>query len=391
MQRTQQQRQRQEQQQLQQREQQQQPPAKPGTGRHTVIKAETAAAAAAPAAAGAAGGAANARRAGGAGSGGAPAAATDSSWRADYNRTDVKHGRFGDDERAAIAAAIQEYAEERGLPYALGECDWLVERAAAGHKRGAITAIAAALPQRTRKAVWQFVRANYTPTEAQGKWSATEDARLLALYSELGPKWKEIGGRLGRLDRACRDRARDLNYGQPLNTGRWGEDEVDMLQNLVASYRQAVALTPQGDAPRTISDSLLPSEGTEARPVACTTLDNIDWTFVARQMGTRTSRQCAEKWHAGLAPTMVEAGQWGRGDDKRLINSLAAAGAAEAYQVAWGSLVPGRTAEQCQRRWRLVLKHLPVEVRSTFAAAVAEAAARVRQSEEKAAQQQQQQ
>jgi hypothetical protein len=44
-----------------------------------------------------------------------------SSWRADYNRTDVKHGRFGEDEKATIAAAIREYAEERGLPFSLGE------------------------------------------------------------------------------------------------------------------------------------------------------------------------------------------------------------------------------------------------------------------------------
>jgi hypothetical protein len=94
-----------------------------------------------------------------------------------------------------------------------------VDPAATGHKRGAITAIATAVPQRTRKAVWQFVRSNYTPTEVVGKWSSAEDAKLLELYAELGPKWKEIGDRLGRLDRACRDRCRDLNYGQPLNTG----------------------------------------------------------------------------------------------------------------------------------------------------------------------------
>jgi hypothetical protein len=46
---------------------------------------------------------------------------------------------------------------------------------------------------------------------------------------------------------------------------------------------------------------------------------------------------------------MIEAGQWGRGDDRRLITALAAAadkGASEAFQVDWGSLVPGRTAEQ---------------------------------------------
>jgi hypothetical protein len=46
---------------------------------------------------------------------------------------------------------------------------------------------------------------------------------------------------------------------------------------------------------------------------------------------------------------MIEAGQWGRGDDKRLITSLAATGAAEAFQVDWGSLVPGRTGEQVKQ------------------------------------------
>lgn len=53
----------------------------------------------------------------------------------------------------------------------------------------------------------------------QGKWSATEDAQLLALYKELGPKWKEIGSRLGRLDKTTRNRVEGLNYGKPFNTG----------------------------------------------------------------------------------------------------------------------------------------------------------------------------
>jgi hypothetical protein len=52
--------------------------------------------------------------------------------------------------------------------------------------------------------------------------------------------------------------------------GRWTDDEVDMLQNLVDSYRQAVALSSEGSGPRTLSNSLLPSENAEARPVACT-------------------------------------------------------------------------------------------------------------------------
>jgi hypothetical protein len=52
--------------------------------------------------------------------------------------------------------------------------------------------------------------------------------------------------------------------------GRWTDDEVDLLQNLVDSYRQAVALSAEGSGPRTLSNSLLPSENAEARPVACT-------------------------------------------------------------------------------------------------------------------------
>lgn len=43
---------------------------------------------------------------------------------------------------------------------------------------------------------------------------------------------------------------------------------------------------------------------------------------------------------------MIETGSWAKGDDKRLINALAAAGAQEEFQLDWGSLVPSRSAEQ---------------------------------------------
>ncbi|WIA29973.1 hypothetical protein OEZ86_000071 [Tetradesmus obliquus] len=270
------------------------------------------------------------------------------------------------------------------LAPAPGECGWLVERAATVHKRDAITAVAAALPQRTRQAVWQFLRGNYTPTE--GKWSAAEDAQLLALHAELGPTWTEIGSRLGRLGQAAKDRARNLNYGKPFNTGKWSDEEVDLLQSLVHSYRQALEQQTGADGPRTIHSNMLPSGASEARPVAVMTLGNISWTSVACQMGTRTSKQCRKKWHLSLATSNIESGHWGRDDDKRLIAALAAAaaatGALESHQVDWAALVAGHSAAQCQRRWLLLLRNLPVETRCCFPAAVAEAAARVQQSEE---------
>lgn len=54
--------------------------------------------------------------------------------------------------------------------------------------------------------------------------------------------------------------------GVLLPAGKWTVDEVDLLQSLVASYRQALEQQEAADGPRTISSSMLPSGATEARP-----------------------------------------------------------------------------------------------------------------------------
>ena len=53
------------------------------------------------------------------------------------------------------------------------------------------------------------------------------------------------------------------------------------------------------------------------------------------------------------------AGEWGSGDDRRLLRALLQAGAAEEFHVDWEALVPGRTSQQCRRRWRLMAKRVP--------------------------------
>jgi hypothetical protein len=72
-------------------------------------------------------------------------------WRQDYNRTDVKHGRFTEEEKAILKTALKAYAENNNLDSQ--SYDWLYEVQGVG-KRGALTEIAAALPSRNRKAVW---------------------------------------------------------------------------------------------------------------------------------------------------------------------------------------------------------------------------------------------
>lgn len=48
----------------------------------------------------------------------------------------------------------------------------------------------------------------------QGKWSSGEDTRLMELVEEKGRRWKEIGGALGRMPEACRDRWLAIRCGR---------------------------------------------------------------------------------------------------------------------------------------------------------------------------------
>lgn len=53
------------------------------------------------------------------------------------------------------------------------------------------------------------------------------------------------------------------------------------------------------------------------------------------------------------------AGEWGSGDDRRLLKGLLLCGAREEFRVPWDTVVPSRTDKQSRRRWRLMLKRVP--------------------------------
>lgn len=48
-------------------------------------------------------------------------------------------------------------------------------------------------------------------------------------------------------------------------------------------------------------------------------------------------------------------GDWGSGDDRRLLKALLRSEATHEFQVDWGNLI-ARNAAQTRRRWRLMLK-----------------------------------
>ena len=41
-----------------------------------------------------------------------------------------------------------------------------------------------------------------------------------------------------------------------------------------------------------------------------------------QSVGTRSNIQCLEKWYSQLSPSMVARGEWGSGDDRRLLRAL---------------------------------------------------------------------
>ena len=65
----------------------------------------------------------------------------------------------------------------------------------------------------------------------------------------------------------------------------------------------------------------------------------------ARNAFIRLHIICQRMLRLGCAPHAAP-GDWGSGDDRRMLRALLASGAAEEWQPDWGAVVPERTAAQ---------------------------------------------
>jgi hypothetical protein len=65
---------------------------------------------------------------------------------------------------------------------------------------------------------------------------------MMDAFRRLGPKWKAIGGLIGRLPESCRDRWRTVGAAPGKNVGRWGKDEEACLRLAVAEYDKEIGL-----------------------------------------------------------------------------------------------------------------------------------------------------
>lgn len=66
--------------------------------------------------------------------------------------------------------------------------------------------IARFIPGRTDDACSKRFREALDPRLKKDPWTPAEDTKLLQLYSQLGPKWKEVGEEMLRSGLGCRNR-----------------------------------------------------------------------------------------------------------------------------------------------------------------------------------------
>ena len=313
----------------------------------------------------------------------------ESGWRASHKRIDVKSGPYSTAEKNTIKGGVEAFARARG--FSTDDYSWIL--AGKGQRNADVLGlwkhVAAALPHRTIKSVAAAGNRMLHPDANKGKWTPAEDEELRAEVGTHGNKWAVIGVRLGRPREACRVRWREIQLGDKKASGPWQEDEEKKLVDAVKAYLAAkkaaegggegsivnfsgrrgggggglgggsiVGNTPAADDKNRVSDVPEGSPGTEKldRRVV---LDDIDWGVISKRVGTRSNVQCLEKWYDQLAPSMVERGDWGPGDDRRMLRALWLAAPAAEFEVKWGEVVGGRTAVQARRRWRLMAKAVP--------------------------------
>jgi hypothetical protein len=269
--------------------------------------------------------------------------AGEGTWRAQVKRSDIKTGQWSDEEVAKLKEAIMNYASRNG--HSTTEYDWIIgKKLSVAEGRGMWHDISGSIPHRSVKAVAAAAVRLFHPYANKGAFSPDEDDALRGLVSAHGNKWTEFSHMLKRTPESCRLRWREIKDQDSRVTGKWSEEEEEQLKSAVEKYGNGRNLGGDTNDKRML-------------------LDNINWEAVVPHVPSRNRIQCLAKWYLRMAPSMHDTGDWGPGDDKRLLKALwrcreeMGPDMLEA-QVPWGSLVDERTGDQCKRRWAYLKKEI---------------------------------
>jgi hypothetical protein len=220
------------------------------------------------------------------------------------DRTPGRTGQWAEDEDSKLKDAVQTH----------GDKDW--------------AAISALVPSRTKKQCSDRWRDTLNPSIGrangrEGKWTPVEDSKLKdAVQTHGGKDWVTISALVpGRTKKQCNNRWHNtLDPSIALTAGRdgkWTSDEDRKLKNAVQ------------------------------------TLGDKDWDAISALVPGRTRKQCNQRWHNVLDPSIGLAkertGKWAENEDIKLKDAVQTHGGKN--WIAITKLVPGRTKIQCRSRW----------------------------------------
>ncbi|KAG9790950.1 hypothetical protein KCU88_g1122, partial [Aureobasidium melanogenum] len=128
------------------------------------------------------------------------------------------------------------------------------------------------LPHRNRRSMLRYRERNFQNAAGSRNWTAEDDAQLIRLQKELGPKWAEIGRRMARTSDAVSQRWRHRLALGHVEQGEWSKEEQIKFKKILADLRRDSGTTDDLEEWR------------------------IPWSKVSERMGTRTAQQCSNHW-----------------------------------------------------------------------------------------------
>lgn len=278
------------------------------------------------------------------------------SWRESTMRTDVKTGLYSKAEEETLKEAVRNFAISRGL--STEDYSWVIQAGRGQRDQqslGVWSTVAQSLPQRTIKSVAAAGVRLLHPFANKGAWTADEDASLRAMVESMGTKWTKISHAIERTPESCRFRWREIKNAATIHSGSWSKEEEDRLVEAVEKYGKPRSLKGNTTVKRQRDDNVI-------LPDRRVILDDINWQAVVAYVRTRSRIQCVTKWYLRLGPTMIERGEWAKGDDKKLLqalwNRVGLEGNVLEHEINWHALVEGRTADQAKRRWQQMRKNV---------------------------------
>lgn len=255
----------------------------------------------------------------------------------------VRGKRFSEEEDKLVKAAVLEYIDHHGLGNE--GLDMVLKCKSYPQVRNCWKEIGAALPWRTREAVYYRAHILFE-RDSERSWTPEQLELVKNFAEEHGPDWKTLAEAMGKHRWHVKDTWRRIKFSK-MKKGKWSREEYQNLFDLVNTDLMTKALQEKNSKHGMLRD-------------------NIPWTAISDQLGTRNHSICCLKWYNQLTSPMVAEGIWDNVDDYLLLNELLKLDAACIEDVDWDSLLENRSGELCRKRWNQMVLHIGVPGTKSF-------------------------